>query len=169
MDTIDLGREVDTINEARKTQGMTIRELSDASGVPLATVQRILSHTAKNPSHQAIGSLQAALGLTQPEEEPPKLPDAEGDKDEQLIALYRYQLERQRRDYETSLKDQAREYRLREARFRRRCFRQEIIIGVLVAFIIAVLLYDAFNGSIGFIRYMQSFWESAKHIIKNML
>lgn len=48
MDTIDLGREVDTINEARKTQGMTIRELSDASGVPLATVQRILSHTAKN-------------------------------------------------------------------------------------------------------------------------
>ena len=50
MDTIDLGREVDTINEARKTQGMTIRELSDASGVPLATVQRILSHTAKTPA-----------------------------------------------------------------------------------------------------------------------
>lgn len=169
MDIVDLGREVDAINEARKNQGMTIRELSDASGVPLATVQRILSHTAKNPSHQAIGSLQAALGLTQPEEEPPKLPDAEGGKEEQLIALYRYQLERQRRDYETRLKDQAREHRLREARFRRRCFRQEIIIGVLVAFIIAVLLYDAFNGSIGFIRYMQSFWESAKNIIKNML
>ena len=73
MDTIDLGREVDTINEARKTQGMTIRELSDASGVPLATVQRILSHTAKNPSHQAIGSLQAALGLTQPEDPGPDL------------------------------------------------------------------------------------------------
>lgn len=168
MDTAGVNQEIDRIIEAREAKGMTIRELSVASGVPQATVQRILSGTAKNPSHQAISALSEALSLGK-EIEAPELPEASEDKVDQLIALYRYQLERQRHDYENRIAAQTRDNNLREYRFRRRCFIQEVIIWLLVLVIISVLILDAVNGNIGFIRYMSNFWADAKHTIKNML
>ena len=55
---------LEIINTIRKERGMTVEQLSEASGVPLNTLKKICAGIATNPTLNTIKAIAAALGCT---------------------------------------------------------------------------------------------------------
>lgn len=55
---------LDKIAEYKRHLGMTAAELSEKSGVPLSTLNKILSGVTKNPKLETLKAIARVLGLT---------------------------------------------------------------------------------------------------------
>ena len=159
------------IKEMKVRSGLTNKQVSELSGVPLATVNRIMADQAQNPNFETISAIVTALGgsidelighnptLARPAEavqdEDPQIPvsqigfvqeDAQAEKrDSEMVRVYKLLLEERTKiiEYKSQTiagKDQ----------WIKRLF---ITCCVLVGIIIAVLLLDLFNPSVGFFQH----------------
>ena len=55
---------LEKINEYKKKLGITTEELSNLSGVPVGTVNKILSGATKDPKLETLKAIARVLGLT---------------------------------------------------------------------------------------------------------
>lgn len=119
---------VEYIKSEKTKRGLSNQELSNLSGVPIGTVNRVLSGQTENPSFQTICdlilamdcSVDAGLGLRQT-----------APLDDRTIKLYQDIIT----DKNKWLK------------------REFILLCFTIGTIVAVLLIDILNPTVGFIRY----------------
>ena len=57
------------VDEAMHQQGITAEKLSEISGIPVQTINRIRQGSTQNPQYQTVTAIYAALGIDQ--HEPP--------------------------------------------------------------------------------------------------
>jgi transcriptional regulator with XRE-family HTH domain len=68
---------IDYLNKVKKDKGMTAEDLSNRSGVPLSTLNKILSGQTSDPKFETLKAICNALGISLAE-----LDDYEKEKDE---------------------------------------------------------------------------------------
>ena len=141
---------VETLKNMKSEQNLTLQQISSASGVPLSTVNRILSGQTENPSFRDVaaivaamdGSLDAITGLQKLESENGQL----------LLSMQNYYaktLDATRQQYMRELENKDKQYRdilTDKNRWLRRMF--FCLIGML-AVISFLLIVDFINPTIG--------------------
>lgn len=150
MTTADI---IDGIIAKKTERGISNQQLSDASGVPKATVDRILRRDTSNPSLQTILDLAAAVGysFSNHPEQPPATPQEIGIKDpmvQHLIQVY----ENRGKSYEERIKRNTAHFNMllqEKNRWLKFSLTMNII---LIVFICAILIYDVTNLNVGWIR-----------------
>lgn len=123
----------DQLTELKDRGNLTIQDIAQMSDVPEGTVKKIFSGATENPSFQAVCKIVAVLGGSVDELVGIK-PVSKADTvyiSQELIDSYK-----------RHINDKARWMRVF---FKALC--------VVVGFIMVVLLFDLFNGGIGYIRY----------------
>lgn len=60
---------IEEINEERKRQGLSIKELAERANIPKSTVEKILFKITKHPRIDTLQALRSALGLSNEEPE----------------------------------------------------------------------------------------------------
>ena len=53
------------VDEAMRQQGITAEKLSEISGIPVQTINRIRQGSTQNPQYQTVTAIYAALGIDQ--------------------------------------------------------------------------------------------------------
>lgn len=118
------------LNKLKEEKGLTSKELAEASGVPLPTVNRILSGQTPDPGYSTVCRLLDVLGATDDD----KKTFEESSNVEQyksMIALY-----------ERGLAQRNKWIKLLAG----------VFIGI-VAVVVVVLVVDILNPNMGFVRY----------------
>lgn len=128
------------INTRKAESGMTNQQISDASGVPKPTVDRVLRGGTDEPRAQTLLDIAAVFDydLVQSQQ-----PDAARDDThaQQIAALYESQLADLRRQLNITRAEKARSIHI-----------LGWIVAVLVLGIFAILLVDALNPTVGWFR-----------------
>lgn len=144
------------LKEMKKESKLTSQQLSALSGVPASTITRIMSGDTVNPQFQTIVDLVRAMGGSLDEfcDIPPKIIPAEQVEapTSELITLYREMLD------EKAKIIQEKDLTIREQTESLKEKRKEIkkllmLLGITLVSIIAVLVFDLFNGNFGYFRY----------------
>ena len=149
---------VETLKNMKSEQNLTLQQISSASGVPLSTVNRILSGQTENPSFRDVaaivaamdGSLDAITGLQKLESENGQLLDS--NVMQLLLSMQNYYaktLDAARQQYMRELENKDKQYRdilTDKNRWLRRMF--FCLIGML-AVISFLLIVDFINPTIG--------------------
>ena len=145
---------VETLKNMKSEQNLTLQQISSASGVPLSTVNRILSGQTENPSYRdvaaIVGSLDAITGLQKLESENGQLLDS--NVMQLLLSMQNYYaktLDAARQQYMRELENKDKQYRdilTDKNRWLRRMF--FCLIGML-AVISFLLIVDFINPTIG--------------------
>ena len=145
---------VETLKNMKSEQNLTLQQISSASGVPLSTVNRILSGQTENPSFRdvaaIVGSLDAITGLQKLESENGQLLDS--NVMQLLLSMQNYYaktLDAARQQYMRELESKDKQYRdilTDKNRWLRRMF--FCLIGML-AVISFLLIVDFINPTIG--------------------
>ena len=84
---------LEVIQELKKKKGLTIDELSALSGVPVGTLNKILSGQTKDPKLETLKAIARVLGCTLDDFDDPKEEDASKsftENEVQLIEKYRF-------------------------------------------------------------------------------
>ena len=118
----------------KEKRGLTNQQLADLSGVPVGTVNRILSGQTDNPSFQTIcdlvlamdGSLDELAGI----EKAPEGPEAKARASQVLIHLYEKMIEHKNR-------------------WIHRLFDLACLLGSIFIFLV---IFDLMNPALGFVR-----------------
>lgn len=118
----------------KEKRGLTNQQLADLSGVPVGTVNRILSGQTDNPSFQTIcdlvlamdGSLDELAGI----EKDPEGPEAKARTSHDLIHLYEKMIEHKNR-------------------WIHRLF---VLACLLASIFIFLVIFDLMNPALGFVR-----------------
>lgn len=148
---------IDGIIAKKNERNLNNQQLSDASGVPKPTVDRILRKDTANPSLQTVLDLAAAVGysFSNHPEQLPAAPQELGIKDpmvQHLIQVY----ENRGRSYEERIKRNSAHYNMLLAE-KNRWLKFSLTLNIiLVVFICAILLYDATHPDVGWIREQMS-------------
>lgn len=108
---------------------LTVKQISELSGIPESTISRVLSGHTDNPGFDTVcaivqamgGSLDEMIGIT-----PPKQSDVQP-----LIQLYEKELSEKNRLIKSLL----------------------IACGIMVGVFAFLVFFDVINGGIGFVRY----------------
>lgn len=160
MTTSDI---VDGIIRRKKEIGMTSQQLSDASGVPKSTIDRILRGDTPNPSLQTVLDLAAAVGYSlsnhpeQPEAAP--LANVKDPMVSHLISVY----ENRGRAYEERIKRITAHFNMLLAE-KNRWLKFSLTLNLIfVLFFAIVILVDVTNTDIGWVREMFSHSGAARH------
>lgn len=154
---------VETLKNMKSEQNLTLQQISSASGVPLSTVNRILSGQTENPSFRDVaaivaamdGSLDAITGLQKLESENGQLLDS--NVMQLLLSMQNYYaktLDAARQQYMRELENKDKQYRdilTDKNRWLRRMF--FCLIGML-AVISFLLIVDFINPTIGVFPYL---------------
>ena len=112
---------VETLKNMKSEQNLTLQQISSASGVPLSTVNRILSGQTENPSFRDVaaivaamdGSLDAITGLQKSESENGQLLDS--NVMQLLLSMQNYYaktLDATRQQYMRELENKDKQYRV---------------------------------------------------------
>ena len=112
---------VETLKNMKSEQNLTLQQISSASGVPLSTVNRILSGQTENPSFRDVaaivaamdGSLDAITGLQKLESENCQLLDS--NVMQLLLSMQNYYaktLDATRQQYMRELENKDKQYRV---------------------------------------------------------
>ena len=146
---------VETLKNMKSEQNLTLQQISRASGVPLSTVNRILSGQTENPSFRDVAAIVAAMdgsitGLQKSESENGQLLDS--NVMQLLLSMQNYYaktLDATRQQYMRELENKDKQYRdilTDKNRWLRRMF--FCLIGML-AVISFLLIVDFINPTIG--------------------
>lgn len=144
---------IDGIIAKKNERNLNNQQLADASGVPKATVDRILRKDTSNPSLQTVLDLAAAVGysFSNHPEQLPAAPAEIGIRDpmvQHLIQVY----ENRGRAYEERIKRNSAHYNMLLAE-KNRWIKFSLSLNIiLVVFICGILLYDVLHPDIGWIR-----------------
>lgn len=124
------------LKELKEKANLNIKEISDRSGVPYSTVQKIFSGEITSPNAESLYKIVKVLGFTMEDlfEDPPSQKNDPAD----LLNIIDVQ-SKANNIYISSLK--------RDKRI------LSIAFAILVTFILCILIYDLLNGGIGFIHY----------------
>lgn len=128
------------INTKKAENGMTNQQISDASGVPKPTVDRVLRGGTDEPRAQTLLDIAAVFDydLVQSQQPDAARDDAHA---QQIAALYESQLADLRRQLNITRAEKARSIHI-----------LGWIVAVLVLGIFAILLVDALNPTVGWFR-----------------
>ena len=140
VDDLDVFSVIDGINARKAAVNMTNQQISDASGVPKSTVDRVLRKGTENPTMQVILDIAGAVGY---DFGSIQSRDVETDSPyiRHIISMYESQLAAQERHYNTVTAEKNRWIRL-----------LAIIVGILGTGIIVILLIDILNPTVGWFR-----------------
>lgn len=127
------------INTKKAESGMTNQQISDASGVPKPTVDRVLRGGTDEPRAQTLLDIAAVFDY---DLVPTQQPDAAKDAHARQIASL----------YESQLADLRRQLNITRAEKARSIHILGWIVAVLVLGIFAILLFDALNPTVGWFR-----------------
>lgn len=150
MTTADI---IDGIIAKKNERNLSNQQLADASGVPKATVDRILRKDTANPSLQTVLDLAAAVGysFSNHPEQIPATPQEIGIKDpmvQHLIQVY----ESRGRSYEERIKRNSAHYNMLLAE-KNRWIKFSLTLNIiLVVFICGILIYDLTHLDRGWIQ-----------------
>ena len=145
---------IDKIKEAKAEKGITTADISQLSGVPLATLTRILNGKTPNPTLESIVPIAIALGLSIDELMGLKIPEDTPVAAPVVTALDSYAELLKEKDQRIKEKDKTIEM-LKDINEKDRIQKQRLLwfIGCFVIGVVFVLFLDVFNGNIGFVRY----------------
>lgn len=134
---------IDGINARKTAIGMTNQQIADASNVPKSTVDRVLRKATPNPTMQVIMDIAGAVGYDFGAQIAAPAPDDTHDSlyIRHIISMYEAQLAAQERQYNLVTAEKNRWIKL-----------LAIIIGVLGAGVIAILLIDILNPTVGWFQ-----------------
>ena len=140
---------LDKLKALKESRHMTSAEISERSGVPLSTVNRIFSGQTPNPLFDNVACIVIALGgslddivdnpSSDDHDDPTSAPDHAHTEDHANLLSEK---DLRIRDLTASI-----------MRLRKQNTRLLIFIGVFVSIVVLVLLFDMLNGHMGFIRY----------------
>ena len=150
---------VETLKNMKSEQNLTLQQISSASGVPISTVNRILSGQTENPSFRDVaaivaamdGSLDAITGLQKVEGENSQLLDS--NVMQLLLTMQNYYtkaLDTTRQQYMREIESKDKQYRdilADKNRWLRRLF---LCLIAMIAVISFLLIIDFTNPAIGF-------------------
>lgn len=135
------------LNEAKKKKGLTNQKITELSGVPLSSVTRILNGETKDPAIDAVQKIATVLDVS--------LDNLYSDDILESESGTKYISER---TFNLMLSEKNRE--IESARKEKRTLFTAMMI--LVGVLIVMILLDALNGRVGWIRY----GETAREMIK---
>lgn len=124
---------VQKLNDEKNKLKLTNVQIANASDVPLSTVTKILNGETKDPSANALRSIAKTLGLTLDE-----LYDDNTQSDDSASKIFRIILEEKNREL------------AKEQKYVRALF---TVVMALVGVLVGMILLDALNGRVGWIRY----------------
>lgn len=132
------------LNEEKNRLKLTNAQIANASDVPISTVTRILNGETKDPSVNVLRSVAETLGLT--------LDELYGDNErnnETTSKMFRIILEEKNCELE------------RAQKYIHALF---TVVIALIAVLVGMILLDALNGRVGWIRY----GENAKQFVSGL-
>lgn len=134
---------IDGINARKTALGMTNQQISDASGVPKSTVDRVLRKDTENPTITVILPIADAVGYDFSSRNTEQLPDRDGDSQyiRHIISMYESQIAAQERQYNLVTAEKNRWIQL-----------LSLIVGLLVLGILFILIYDITHPDIGWFQ-----------------
>lgn len=141
---------VDGIIEKKNAIGMTNQQLSDASGIPKATVDRVLRRDTQNPGLQTVLDLAAAVGysFSNHPELPSPIPDESKIRDPMTLHMINY-YERQAQAYEERIKRVTSHFNMLLAEKNRWIQTLATIIGIMIVAFVSFLLMDIATPELG--------------------
>ena len=119
------------LNKLKEEKGLTAKELAEASGVPLPTVNRILSGQTPDPCYSTVCKLLDVLGATDDDKKQVFSENTDTEHYKAMIALY-----------ERGLAQRNKWIKLLAG----------VLLGI-IAVIIIVLVIDILNPNMGYVRY----------------
>ena len=119
------------LNKLKEEKGLTAKELAEASGVPLPTVNRILSGQTPDPGYSTVCKLLDVLGATDDDKKQVFSENTDTEHYKAMIALY-----------ERGLAQRNKWIKLLAG----------VLLGI-IAVIIIVLVIDILNPNMGYVRY----------------
>lgn len=162
MQTKDI---VDGIVAKKEEIGMSAQQIADASGVPKSTVDRILRGDTLNPSMQTVLDLAEAVGyqLFEAPAKPLAPVPSDGDSSpylQHIISMYERQLADKEAAHAREMAKHERQYNLITAEKNRWIKILAVIVGILGAGVVAILLIDILNPTVGWIRRDLAYYNS---------
>lgn len=143
VDDLEVFAIIDGINARKNALEMTNQQVADASGVPKSTVDRVLRKDTENPTMKVILDIAGAVGYEFGAPAAVQVPD--GSQDSQyirhIISMYEAQLAAQERQYNLVTREKNRWIKI-----------LAIIVGILGIGVVAILLIDILNPTVGWIR-----------------
>lgn len=143
----------DYLNALKNKGNFTVTEVSKVSGVPEATIRRILSGETPDARFETVAKLVAAMGGSLDDAfSTKKEKDIEANVVTELKSGFEIRIEslRERLD---DLRERIDEYREREAKAGRVIRILAITVAVLVAILVAILIFDLAVGAHGWVQY----------------
>lgn len=128
---------------------MTLKEISDASGIPQSTVTKIFNGETANPGFDTVCAIIATMGGSIDE----VLGMKSGEQEMNAIAAIKEIYENRIKDIKESndrIKESNEKHIASLARDKRILF---IVVAILGIFILGVLTFDLLNGGVGYVRY----------------
>lgn len=162
METKDI---IEGIIAKKEALGMTAQQLADSSGVPKSTVDRILRGDTPNPSMQTILDLAGSVGYDLFNSQAPTLTQAPVDASpylQHIIAMYERQIADKEASHAREMAKHERQHNLMTAEKNRWIKILAIIVGILGAGVVAILLIDILNPTVGWIRRDVAYYSADK-------
>lgn len=134
---------IDGINARKAAMNMTNQQISDESGVPKSTVDRVLRKDTENPSVQVILAIADAVGYEFGVPAAAQAPEVitENPHFRHIITMYEKQIADIRREQNRERSEKNRWIKV-----------LALIVGIMGAGIIAILLIDILNPTVGWFQ-----------------
>lgn len=130
------------LNELRKKKGLTNQQIADVCNLPLSTVTKVMSGETKDPTLTTLKAIADALDVTL---DYLFIEEVESDASKQMSAeTFNIMLREKNREIEKAHSE------------KRALF---YLVTALIAVLVGMILLDALNGRVGWIRYGETVRE----------
>lgn len=157
---------MDELRKLKQASGMTNQQIADASGIPLGTVNRVMSGQTRNPTTDTATAIRDALeGATAevPQPDEPEQPtvdtchacprDMPTRQDyAQMSASYQQLLQRIEERFRAALDSRDKQFAAERAVYTRWLRVLAIACAALVLFVMLLLVIDITNPHVGWVR-----------------
>lgn len=140
---------IDGINARKAAMNMTNQQISDESGVPKSTIDRVLRKDTENPTIQIVLAIAQAVGYEFGVPAAAQAPEVatESPHFRHIITMYEKQIADMRRDHN------------RERTEKNRWIKTlAVIVGILVIGILFILIYDITHPDVGWFQ-REGLWQ----------
>lgn len=145
---------MDELRRLKQASGMTNQQIADASGIPLGTVNRVMSGQTRNPTTDTAAAIREALEGASPAEPDHHEKDACRPECARMSAAYQDMIRRIEDDFRAALASRDEQISAERAVYSRWLRALAIALAVMVLFIMALLLIDIANPNAGWVRAM---------------
>ena len=159
-------KKMDDLRKMKQASGMTNQQIADASGVPLGTVNRVMSGWTRNPTTDTAAAIREVLEGATAEEPQPDEPEQPPEIDchacprdmptrqdyAQMSASYQQLLQRIEDRFRAALDSRDKQFVAERAVYT--CWLRVLAIAcaALVLFVMLLLVIDITNPNVGWVR-----------------